>query len=80
MMSIRWVGVMLINSLLILPAAASRNIARNAAGYLRLSVVISLLCGVSGLVLSYYLNTSAGAAIVLVCAAAYFVTLPLRRK
>ena len=80
MMSIRWVGVMLINSLLILPAAASRNVARSAAGYLRLSVIISLVCGVAGLVLSYYLNTSAGAAIVLVCAAAYFATLPMRRK
>jgi len=80
MMSIRWVGVMLINSLLILPAAASRNVARSAAGYLRLSVLISVICGVTGLALSYYFNTSAGAAIVLCCALVYFVTLPLRRK
>ena len=80
MMSIRWVGVMLINSLLILPAAASRNVARNAAWYMRLSVLIALCCGVAGLVLSYYLNTSAGAAIVLCAAAVYFATLPLRRK
>ena len=80
MMSIRWVGVMLINSLLILPAAASRNVARNAAGYMRLSVVIALVCGVTGLALSYYLNTSAGAAVVLCCAVVYFATLPLRRK
>ncbi|MBP3656544.1 MAG: metal ABC transporter permease [Clostridia bacterium] len=80
MVSIRWVGVMLINSLLILPAAASRNVARSAASYLRLSVLISLLCGVVGLVLSYYLNTSAGAAVVLTAACVYFVTLPLRRK
>ena len=80
MVSIRWVGVMLINSLLILPAAASRNVARNAAGYMRLSVLISMVCGVCGLVLSYYLDTSAGAAVVLLCALVYFVTLPLRRK
>ena len=80
MVSIRWVGVMLINSLLILPAAASRNVARNAAGYMRLSVFIAMVCGVAGLVLSYYLNTSAGAAVVLLSAAVYFITLPLRRK
>jgi len=80
MMSIRWVGVMLINSLLILPAAASRNVARNAAWYMRLSVIISMACGVLGLILSYYLNTSAGAAVVLCAAAVYFATLPLRRK
>ena len=80
MMSIRWVGVLLINSLLILPAAASRNVARSAAGYMRLSVAIALVCGVAGLAASYYLNTSAGAAVVLLCAMAYFLTLPLRRK
>lgn len=80
MVSIRWVGVMLINSLLILPAAASRNVARNAAGYMRLSVLISMVCGVCGLILSYYLDTSAGAAVVLLCALVYFATLPLRRK
>ncbi|MBQ4265334.1 MAG: metal ABC transporter permease [Clostridia bacterium] len=80
MVSIRWVGVMLINSLLILPAAASRNVARNAAQYLRLSVLISVVCGVLGLVLSYYMDTSAGAAVVLLCALVYFATLPLRRE
>lgn len=80
MMSIRWVGTMLINSLLILPAAAARNVARNAASYLRLSVLFALIAGVTGLVLSYYLNTSAGAAVVLVAAAIYFITLPMRRK
>lgn len=80
MVSIRWVGVMLINSLLILPAAASRNVARSAAGYMRISVLIALVCGVTGLIASYYLNTSAGAAVVLCCAVAYFITLPLRKK
>ena len=80
MMSIRWVGVLLINSLLILPAAASRNVARSAAGYMRMSVLIALVSGVVGLIASYYLNTSAGAAVVLCCAAVYFATLPLRRK
>ena len=80
MVSIRWVGVMLINSLLILPAAASRNLARSAASYMRLSVVIALFCGVIGLAASYYLNTSAGAAVVLVLAAVYFATLPMRRR
>lgn len=80
MMSIRWVGVLLINSLLILPAAAGRNVARSAAGYMRISVLIALLSGIVGLVASYYLNTSAGAAVVLCSAAVYFMTLPLRRK
>ena len=80
MLSIRWVGVLLINSLLILPAAAARNLARNAAGYTRWSVAIAMVSGVAGLIASYYLNTAAGAAVALVAAAAYFVTLPLRKQ
>ena len=80
MLSIRWVGMLLINSLLILPAAASRNVAKNAAWYIRLSVIFALFAGVSGLIASYYLNTSAGAAVVLIAAAIYFATLPMRRK
>ena len=80
MLSIRWVGMLLINSLLILPAAASRNVAKNAAWYIRLSVIFALFAGVAGLIASYYLNTSAGAAVVLICAAIFFVTLPLKKK
>lgn len=80
MLSIRWVGVMLINSLLILPAAASRNVAKNARSYTLLSVLFSLFSGVTGLLASYWFNTSAGAAVVLVAAMLYFATLPMRRK
>ena len=80
MLAIRWVGVLLINSLLILPAAAARNVAKNAAWYTRLSVLFAMFSGVAGLVASYYWNTAAGAAVVLVAAALYFVTLPMRRR
>lgn len=78
MLCIQWVGTLLINSMLILPAAASRNIATNSRRYTVYAIVISLVSGVSGLILSFYLNTSAGAAIVLCSAALYFVTLGLR--
>ena len=80
MISIRWVGVLLINSLLILPAAASRNVARNARSYLFISVAFAMVCGVAGLILSYYIDTSAGASIVLLLALVYFATLPMRRR
>lgn len=80
MMSIKWVGILLINSLLILPAAAARNISKNSRQYLISSVVISLICGVSGLLGSYYLDTSAGATIVTVSAAAFFITYLFRKK
>jgi zinc transport system permease protein len=78
MLSIRWVGVMLINALLILPAAAGRNLARSARSHAVWSVAIALLCGLIGLTLSYYLDTSADASIVLVSALCYAVSLAVR--
>lgn len=79
MLSIRWVGVLLINALLILPAAAARNIARTARQHALLSVLLGLICGVGGLIAACHLNTGVGAAVVLCAAICYAVTLPLRR-
>jgi len=78
MLSIRWVGIMLINALLILPAASGRNLARNSRQHALFSVGIALVSGLLGLVLSWYLDTSAGASIVLVAALFYAVSLLLR--
>ena len=78
MLSIRWVGVMLINALLILPAAAGRNLARTSRQHAAWSVGIAMLSGIAGLILSYYLDTSAGATIVLVSAACYAASLLIR--
>ena len=75
MLSIRWVGVLLINALLILPAAAGRNIAKSARGHAVFSVLIAVVSGVLGLIAAFYLNTSAGAAIVLSAAFFYGVSL-----
>lgn len=79
MLSIRWVGVLLINALLILPAAAARNVARSAAQHALYSVIISLLSGIVGLCVSVPLGTSVGAAVVLCAAACYAVSLILSR-
>lgn len=80
MMSIKWVGILLINSLLILPAASARNIARNSKQYLLLSVVISIICSVAGLLVSFYADTSAGATIVTISAIVFFATYIFRKK
>jgi zinc transport system permease protein len=70
--SIQWVGLLIINSLLILPAAAARNISRDMRQYHLFSVSIALLSGLAGLLLSYYWDTATGATIVL-CSAAFFL-------
>lgn len=65
-LSISWVGLLILNSLLILPGAASRNLARNLRQYHLISVLIALISCISGLCISYALGTSAGAAISLI--------------
>ncbi|MBO7179570.1 MAG: metal ABC transporter permease [Clostridia bacterium] len=80
MLSIKSVGILLINSLLILPAATARNIGKNSRSYLCVSVVASLLCGVAGLVTSFYINTSAGATIVVALAIVFFATYIVKKK
>lgn len=78
MLAIRWVGVMLINALLILPAAAGRNLARNSRQHALWSVGIAMTSGIAGLLAAYAWDTSAGAAIVLFAAAFYGVSLAVR--
>ena len=72
--SIKWVGILIINALLVLPAAAARNVSGGMRSYHGLSILFSLFSGVSGLILSYYLGTSAGGTICLVAAALFFLT------
>ncbi|MEI6602174.1 MAG: metal ABC transporter permease [Clostridia bacterium] len=76
--TIQWVGLLLINSLLVLPAAAARNISKNVRQYHFVSVAISLFAGVTGLILSYAFNVSTGASIVLVAAVLFFISLARR--
>lgn len=77
--SIQWVGVLIISSLLVLPAAAARNIAKGARQYHFYSVLIALLSGISGLILSYYWDTASGATIVLTAAFIFAGTFALKR-
>lgn len=64
-LSMTWVGLLVINSLLVLPAAAARNTARNMAQYHLFSVLGAVVCGIAGLMTSYYLGSSAGASVTL---------------
>ncbi|MBR3772103.1 MAG: metal ABC transporter permease [Clostridium sp.] len=78
MFSIRWVGILIINALLILPAASSRNISNNMREYHLYSIIISVFSGILGLVLSYYNNTATGPTIVMVASVVFFATLLAR--
>lgn len=80
MISIRWIGILLINSLLILPAASSRNVAKNMRKYHLFAVIFSMFSGIVGLIISYYFNIPTGPMIVLISGVIYFVTLLIKKK
>ena len=79
-LSMTWVGLLVINSLLVLPGAAARNVARNMWQYHLLSFLGAVCAGVAGLLTSYYMGPSAGASITLYLAAWFLVTFLLRKK
>lgn len=72
--SIKWVGILIINSLLVLPAASARNISKSMKSYHIYSILFSLVSGIAGLIISYYVGTSAGGTIVLISALIFFIT------
>ena len=78
-LSISSVGLLILNSLLVLPAASARNIARNLKQYHGYSVLFALAAGIGGLAISYYLGCSAGAAISLILAAIFGITFTKRK-
>lgn len=77
--TIQWIGILIINALLVLPAAAARNIASGMKSYHLWAFVITTICGISGLILSYYWDTATGATIVLLAALCYIFTLVMRQ-
>ena len=78
MISIRWVGILLINSLIILPAASSRNISMNMRSYHLFSIIFALFSGISGLIISYYTNIPTGPMIVIISGIIYFITFGIK--
>lgn len=78
-LSISSVGLLILNSLLVLPGASARNVAKNLKQYHLLSVLFALFAGVGGLVVSYHWGSSAGAAISLALALIFAVTFCFRK-
>lgn len=79
-LSMTWVGLLVINSMLVLPAAAARNIARNMRQYFLFSLLDAILCGIGGLLVSFYVGSSTGSSITLLLSAVFFVSLIFRKR
>ena len=78
-LSISSVGLLILNSLLVLPAASARNVAKNLKQYHLFSTLFALVSGLAGLTLSYYIGASAGASISLILAVIFTVTFAFRK-
>jgi len=64
-LAMKVVGIMLISSLLILPAAASLQVARSFKSALFISAAVSVFSVVTGIIVSFYADFPAGASIVM---------------
>lgn len=72
MLAIKWIGILLINALMILPVAAAKNISTNVREYHLFSVIFSLFSGICGLLVSYYMNVACGPVIIVYASILFF--------
>lgn len=79
-LAINWVGLLMLNSLLVLPAASARNVSKNLRQYHGFSVLFALAASLLGLTISYHLGASTGAAISLCLALIFTVSFLFRKK
>ena len=73
--SIKVTGALLVEALLVVPAAAARNLAGSLRGYLAWSVALAALAGETGIAVSTRWEVPSGGAVVLALSALFFVTL-----
>jgi zinc transport system permease protein len=73
-LAIKWVGILVINSMIVIPCVTSRGIAKNISQYVIFSIIISMFCGIVGLILSYEFDVSTGATIVLINGIIYMLS------
>jgi zinc transport system permease protein len=76
--SLKIIGALLVEALVVVPAAAARNVARGTRSYLIWSVVVAFLAGVGGLGVSTRFLVPTGGAVVLAVTAIFFLTLAAR--
>ena len=77
LVTMKVLGVVLIAATLVIPATVARMLTNSFSRMLGLSTVIGALCGFVGMMASYHLDISSGAAIVLVGATVFGVVFTL---
>jgi zinc transport system permease protein len=73
--SLKVIGALLVEALVVVPAAAARNLAKSTRSYLGLSVLFAFLACELGLFVSTRIEVPSGGAVVLTLGALFFVSL-----
>jgi len=73
--SLKVIGALLVEALVVVPAAAARNVAGSTRSYLAWSIVVAFLAGAGGLGVSTKLLVPTGGAVVLAVSGIFFLTL-----
>jgi zinc transport system permease protein len=76
---VRLVGVLLVQALLVVPAATAALWSATFRQQLAVSAALAAGCGAAGLVAAYHLDLAAGATIVVLAVAVFLVSLVVRR-
>jgi zinc transport system permease protein len=76
--SLKIIGALLVEALVVVPAAAARNVARGTRSYMIGSIAVAFLAGAGGLGVSTRYLVPTGGAVVLVVSAIFFLTLAVR--
>jgi zinc transport system permease protein len=78
LVGIKVIGALLVEALVVVPAAGARNLARDTRAYLMWSVVIAFVAGAGGLLISTRFLVPTGGAVVLAASLIFFLTLMLK--
>jgi len=79
-LGLRYLGVLLMGSLIIIPAATSKHLARSLGSMLAVAVVVAVVSVLTGTSLARWLHRETGPLIIAVAAGIFFVGLLVRRR
>lgn len=80
LVSMKVLGVVLVAATLVIPAVTARLLTSSFSRLLLLSVVLGAACSATGMIVSYHVDVSSGATIVLVSAAVFTVVYALTSR
>ncbi len=78
-LGIRFVGALLMGSLVIIPAASAKNISKSLRSFMSLSVIFGVLAAAFGIYIAYVYSLSPGPVFIIISALIFICTLFLRQ-